>query len=70
MNFEGGVVFVEEQFEFTFDENTFIDPENSKIIYNAFIQNINLTSSSSEIWLKFLPNERKFIGKASKNLFY
>jgi hypothetical protein len=51
------------------DEKTFIDPENNKLIYKARAENLDL-ESTSDFWLKFISNDRKFIGKPPRNLFY
>ena len=35
--FSNGIIPIDTQVEFVFEENTFVDPENSKIIYEALI---------------------------------
>ena len=45
-----------------------MDPENSSIEYKAYIDEIDITNSI-DLWIKFYPKERKFAGKASKNLY-
>jgi hypothetical protein len=46
-----------------------VDPENSTIEYKAYIDEIEITNSN-DLWIKFYPKERKFAGKASKNLYF
>ena len=38
------------------------------ITYKAFVNNIDITNSN-DLWIKFYPKERKFIGKAPKTLY-
>lgn len=54
--------------EFIFEENTFVDPEDNDITYKATIENTDLTNPN-DLWFKFYPKERKFIGKAPKSLY-
>jgi hypothetical protein len=62
------IASVESQIEFTFEENTFFDPENNVISYKAYVKNIDITNSN-DLWIKFYPKERKFIGKAPRTLY-
>ena len=45
-----------------------MDPENSTLEYKAYINEIDITNSN-DLWVKFYPKERKFAGKALKNLY-